>query len=295
MAKVDIGVACSGFQVPEWWTNFANEILSSERAGVQIGSLLTISSALPDHNKNNILTAHPFNPEDKKRIQLTDANRTKIAKLFLEGDADYLFTMDDDTKPPNGTLVHLLNLKREAVSGLYFNPKPPNNPLAYIRREDGLYHAYYGYTKGALQQVDSVGMGCTLIHRSVFEKIRNEFRVFERPNGSIFPIHKDDIVFDPAASDVKYTTQKIVNGVLQTPVKPVEYSAHDNRAFPFFMLEFGRTEDHHFWELANRVGIRPWVDTTIICDHLKPRAINDKHYYEYIAKAQEEIEREREG
>ena len=294
MAKVDVGVACSGFQVPEWWTNFANEVLSSERAGVTIGSLLTISSALPDHSKNNILTYHPFNPEDKKRISLTDANRVKMAKLFLDGDADYLFTIDDDTKPPTGALVRMLNLKRDAVSGLYFNPKPPNNPLAYIRREDGLYHAYYGYTKGALEQVDSVGMGCTLIHRSVFQKIRDSYRVFQRPNGSLVPIHKDDITFD-SDTRLKPAKEMVVNWVLMIPVKPVEDSEDENRAFPFFSLEYGRTEDHHFWEMANRVGVRPWVDTTIICDHIKPRAITDKHYYEFIAKAKAELENARQG
>lgn len=290
--KVDLGVACSGAQVPSWWVALLDSVRWEERHDVEIQSVYAISSALPDHNKNHILSRSPFAPaEEKGRNELTDANRITVADKFLEGTSEWLFFMDDDTTHKPGTLTHLINLGRDFVGGLYFNPKEPHNPIAYIRRPDGLYHAFYGYAPGTLIQVDSIGMGCTLIHRSVFEKIREEHVVFQRPDGSLLPIHKSQI------SDGGEKVEKIQvrdNTLYMPLVNVAETYEEDNRPFPFFALEYGRTEDHHFAELANNVGIRPWLDTNIICRHWKNLDIGEEDYRDdYLEKKYATIEVER--
>lgn len=292
---VDIAIACSSVQYSQWWVKVMDFILDAERSGIFTNAIYAISSALPDHNKNHTVTSQPFwNEEDKRRYSLTDANRGEGVKRFMDGDASWLMWLDDDTPPPKGALNYLLSLGRNFVGGLYFNPKAPYNPIAYIKRPDGLYHAFYGYTKGTLQRVDSIGMGCTLIHRSVYEKIMQNHRVYQRPNGSITAIHNDDIITND--DEQTLTEQKVINNVLHVPLTPiedtVEKEADENRPFPFYVLEYGRTEDHKFCEMAIRVGIHPWLDTTIECQHIKPRGIGVKEYEQHMEMLREQRKQE---
>jgi hypothetical protein len=276
---VDIGVACAGSQSPKWWIPVFNEIMQlireSEKTGIVIGNLFSISSALPDHNKNNIIS-------QKKRLNLTDSNRQAISKRFLESGADWLFQIDDDTIPPPGTIPALVSKGREFIAGVYFLPGPPHNPIAYMRQPDGLYFPVWNYPEGALIQVDSVGMGCTLIHRSVFEKIKTEHELYQRLDGTLYPLHKKQVKnHKPARGTENY----VKDGVLHMPVTP--QSDDDNRPWPFFALEYGRTEDHYFCELAANVGIRPWLDTTLQCAHIKMQDTTVLDYKRSLAEGKE--------
>lgn len=286
--KIDIGVACSAAQDPQWVAGVLAELLAEVQvAGVKIGGIRFGQTALPDVNKNLDVAdprEHdgPAPADQKRRNDLTDSNRVKVARGFLAGDADYLWFLDDDTVPPKAALSSLLGLGKDFVGGVYYLGKPPHNPIAYRRQADGLYAPLYHYAHGALVQVDSIGMGCTLIHRSVFERIMAGHVVYERPTGSLVPVPKQAV----GAADVALIGEApdtfVANGYLHLKLRPWE--SDDTRPWPFFALEYGRTEDHHFCELAANVGIRPWLDTTIVCQHIKPRAIGREHY---LAAAEE--------
>jgi hypothetical protein len=281
--KVDIGIACGGTQIPNWWNAVFGRLLQEQQRGVEIGQFLAIGSALPDHNKNYTIG----DPVQKRRLELTDANRQVITHGFMEGapsgwKADYIFWIDDDTVFPDATLSHLLSLGKDFVAGLYFNANPPYNPIAYFKNKTMIgYSPLYNYPRGSLMQVDSVGMGCTLIHRRVYEAIRANYRMFQRPNGSLFPIHKDDVKQSGFNLPQDERGDFFVHSGW-AHMKVVEIDKEDDRAFPYYSMEYGRTEDHHFCEMAVRSGFRPWVDTTIECEHWKYKATVAEQYHQAV-------------
>jgi len=288
--KVDIGIACSGAQSPAWWSSvFSNLIQEIRAGGWELGQVLTISSALPDHNKNHAVGGAIANVEEKRRNQLTDANRAVLSNRFLTGSesgwrADWLMQIDDDTVPPEMAVTDLLNLQKDFAAGVYFNANPPYNPIAYVRDQSGVgYQAVYDYPAGMLTQVDSVGMGCTLIHRSVFERIQDGHTLFQRPNGTLVPVlsskvHRISPMFGRGMS--KENSFVADEWYCERLSKP---SADDNRPWPFYAMEYGRTEDHWFCELAAAVGVRPWLDTTILCNHIKSKGTEYADYQREIA------------
>jgi hypothetical protein len=155
------------------------------------------------------------------------------------------------------------------VGGLYFLAKPPHNPIAYYLQEGGLYAALWDYPHGALTEVDSIGMGCTLIHRSVYERVMAAYQLFQRPNGSMMAVLGSN-VFGLQRRGKGVT--EVRDGVLHMPLDPI--AEGDKRPWPFYAMEYGRTEDHHFCELTRAIGIKPWLDTSIVCDHYKLKAVN---------------------
>jgi hypothetical protein len=277
---VDIAVACSSAQSPNWWGPLMGLIMYTFREGtVDIGQLRTATGALPDSKKNNQIGVI------KKRWSLTDVNRNSIVNEgFLNGDAEWIFWIDDDTVPPIDAIIRLVKAGREFIAGLYFLPQEPYNPIAYKRTPENLYNPIYNYPKGGVFEVDSVGMGCTLIHRSVYQRIKNEHKVFMRYNGSIFPVHKSQVKLPEAYRHDKRRKPVVKYGEYRERV--VLQDPEDDRNFPYYLLEHGRTEDHHFCELADNVGVKPWIDATITCEHWKMQPTTVEAYDNEMEKVE---------
>ena len=106
-----------------------------------------------------------------------DFARNQVAKGFLENpkykDMEWLFFMDIDMTFPVNTLKVLMDdaIKndRKVVSGVYFKRNLMNEVVGW--KYDYNHIIVEPVLDGSVQEVEIIGMGCALIHRSVLEKI----------------------------------------------------------------------------------------------------------------------------
>lgn len=287
---VDIGVACAPNQTPAWWAKVMVRLLeANEHPDIKITGVRAVPTAVPDFNKNKIVLHNtPLDdPLTLNRATKTDVNRDVVVEGFLGGTSEWLWFLDDDTVPPRGALEMLLKAKRDFIAGIYYLGGFPHNPIVYNRLDTGIYAAAHNLPLGALFQVDSVGMGCTLIHRSVFERIVEGHYVLERPNGSLAAVPKSSVRGELKVAEPATVIEEpwVEDGIMHIPMRAIDEA--DKRPWPFYAMEYMRTEDHHFCELAANVGIRPWVDAGVICEHLKMLPVGRGHNKLALSKLKE--------
>lgn len=146
-----------------------------------------------------------------------DINRDRITEKFMEhpDKPDWLFFMDTDMDFPANAGLALREHGYPIVGGLYFHRSPErrNDPIAFrftgeeiddnglvianfrpVREEVHTYFETNGvpYTRGSffrpngngLLEIDGIGTGCLLIHRSVFEDMAEPFWQYRLGRGS---------------------------------------------------------------------------------------------------------------
>lgn len=99
-------------------------------------------------------------------------SRNGLVTEALKSDAEYLFFVDDDIIAPGNIIPVLMGHSRPIACGLYWaKKKKAERCLAAWMKVPAGYAAIAPQQNGSLIQVDVTGLGCALVHRSVFEKI----------------------------------------------------------------------------------------------------------------------------
>lgn len=294
--RVMFAVAANKWQHPEWWTHFAEQYgMAMVDPNIEVIGALVKSQALPDDNKNHAV-GKALSLLGPRRDSLTDTNRNAAVEDALDAGADWIYWHDDDTVHPLGALKRLLAVGQPFVSGVYYLKQPPCNPVAYRRREDGSYYPVVDFRRGELLTVDSVGMGCALIHREVYEAIREAHYVYQRANFSLCPVRTTDVehVDVRAFKQIERLAGKVVGDYRIEPMRKLsdeEIDAHP-LGWPYYAMEYARTEDHHFCELAAAVGYKPALDTSINCQHWGERPVSRESFLEFSLPRRLEMVRE---
>jgi hypothetical protein len=259
--KLAIGVPFFGQQPADWWAQLAILTGTLHRIGVDFQGVIAAGS------------------------MMTDSNRNQIARDFLATKADWLFWLDTDNMVHTGAIKRLLDMGKTLASGVYYLKREPYSPVAYYRKEtDGGYYPATDWERGEIIPVDATGCGCLLSHRSVYEDMQAAFTVYQDARLGWRLVHKDDVQGDVPAGASSVTDGKLIDGVLYERLRPLTVTPS---AFPWFVLEHGRTEDMLFFENAARVGHKPWLDTSIEAGHLRLTTVTGEVSRKYRYKLAE--------
>lgn len=95
------------------------------------------------------------------------ARNTSVQYMFDVG-AEWWFSLDSDVVMPRDGLLRLLAHKQPFISGMYCRRSLPHGVPVMIK--NGTW--FTDFVPGSVVEVDLVGAGALLIHRSVFERVQ---------------------------------------------------------------------------------------------------------------------------
>jgi len=135
---------------------------------------------------NMLLYTARVRPDISIEIETTDRvivwlARDTLRRKAIRGHFDWLFFVGEDILVEQTTLFQLLELNLPIVSALYFSRHFPYSPLFLYKADDGRYRNQEQDLSQPLIKVDATGLDCTLVHRSVLEKVGD--KCFEPVSG----------------------------------------------------------------------------------------------------------------
>ena len=103
-----------------------------------------------------------------------DMARNEIVKSALDAKVDWIFFLDTDVTCPPDTIPRLMAHNLPIVTGVYYTRAPPLEPCVWKEIAPSGKQAI-PFVQGQMIEADFIGMGCCLIHTSVFKNIKKPF------------------------------------------------------------------------------------------------------------------------
>lgn len=101
-----------------------------------------------------------------------DHARNACCQKALEMGVEWLGFLDSDVCPPHDAFLRLMSRGQPVISGVYHRRSPPHGyPVAQKTGPNGIRTWLQELPKSGLMEVEVVGAGLLLIHRSVLEKV----------------------------------------------------------------------------------------------------------------------------
>ena len=165
---------------------------------------------------------------------LISRGRSRIANFFVNNTQfEYLFFLDSDVGFDANDVLKLLSYQKEMVCGAY--------PMKTVPLKWNFTVSEPHQMQGTLVAIDRIGIGFSLIHRSVFERLAQA-----HPELKYFPTNES-------------TTQNPT-------------AAEQNNSYHFFhemrQGDIYLPEDLSFFTRARAIGVQAWMDTSINLCHV---------------------------
>lgn len=156
--KVTIGVTSPGYVV----TDFMTSILDVARSQRQVGQFISLQgSGVISRLRNQIVSTYLDKTTDDWLLQI-DTDQRFTVKDFKK----LLDAADKDKRPIVSGVVH----GGWDVGEPYLEPVP----CIFKQGESGALYAVHDYPADSIIEIDACGTGAVIVHRSVWEKLREE-------------------------------------------------------------------------------------------------------------------------
>jgi hypothetical protein len=96
-----------------------------------------------------------------------DHARNACVQTLLGSPYEYLFFLDSDVIAPPDAILRLLSHNQPIMSGMYCRRSPPHSVPVMMKNHQWVTK----FPMGSVVEVELVGAGCLLVHRSVFERV----------------------------------------------------------------------------------------------------------------------------
>lgn len=155
--KITIGVCSPG----QWHAMFATSMIDIARSQSQLGQLISLEgSGVISRLRNQVVATFLEKTTDDWLLQI-DTDQI----ITIDGFKKLIAAADKDERPIVSGIVHAA----WDTANLY--PEPVPCVFKVGDNDQGLY-AMHEYPEDSIVEIDAAGTGCLLVHRRVFEKMR---------------------------------------------------------------------------------------------------------------------------